>query len=241
MDHALGMSGVESVGNLNGERQGFVEGKRAAGEGVLEGAAVEKLHDDERMRIGFANFVDGAYVGVMEGGGGLGLALKAFESLRVAGDAVGKKFQRDEAVQLAVFCLVNDAHAATAEFFYDAEMPKRCGRSGWENPACGHDSSYAAGTVNERRFLKRLVTKMELPLSREWTKLSAWAMRSGIWRSGVRGLKKRMRRLLWFKSISKWLAWWRVRTKKDLSRNILAKAEDFGWRGWTMNCPVAWD
>jgi hypothetical protein len=56
---ALGMSGIESVGDLDGEGQGFVKGKRAAGDGVLEGAAVRKLHDDERMRIGFANFVDG--------------------------------------------------------------------------------------------------------------------------------------------------------------------------------------
>jgi len=122
MDDAFRMSGIKSVGNLNGERQGFVEGKRAAGDGVLESSAIEKLHDDERMRVGFADFVDGADVGVIEGGGGLGFALKAFERLRVAGDAVGKKFQRYEAVELAVFRFVHHAHAAAAEFFDDTEM-----------------------------------------------------------------------------------------------------------------------
>jgi hypothetical protein len=43
MDDALGVSGVEGVGNLNGEGKGFVEGKRTSGDGVLESAAVEKL------------------------------------------------------------------------------------------------------------------------------------------------------------------------------------------------------
>ncbi len=84
--------GVEGVGNLYGERECFVEGKRAAGDGVFESAAIEKLHDDERMRVVFADFVDGADIGVIQSGGGLGFALKAFESLGVAGNAVGKKF-----------------------------------------------------------------------------------------------------------------------------------------------------
>ncbi len=58
---------------------------------------------------------------MIQGRGGLGLALKAFESLRVGGDAVGKEFQRYEAAELAVLRFVNDAHAA-AEFFDHAEM-----------------------------------------------------------------------------------------------------------------------
>jgi len=102
--------------------------------GVFESPAVEKLHDDERMRFGFADFVDGAYVGVIEGGGGLRLALKAFESLGVAGDAVGKKFQRYEAVELTVFRFVDDAHAPTAEFSTmrkcETQRPIRLGESG---------------------------------------------------------------------------------------------------------------
>ena len=43
-----------------------------------------------------------------------------FEGLRVARDVLGEKFQRDETAELGVFGLVDDSHAAAAEFFEDA-------------------------------------------------------------------------------------------------------------------------
>ena len=66
------------------------------GDAVLESHAVEILHGDEGMAVLLADVVDGADVGVIESGGGLGLALKSCRGLRVPGDFVGKKFQRDK-------------------------------------------------------------------------------------------------------------------------------------------------
>jgi hypothetical protein len=55
-------------------------------------------------------------------GGCLGFALEVSEGLLVAGNFVGKKLQRDEALQAGVFGLINDAYASAAQIFDDAIM-----------------------------------------------------------------------------------------------------------------------
>ena len=80
------------------------------------------LSSDEGFAIVFADVVDGANVGMIQRGGGLRFALEAADSLLVAGHFVGKKFQRDEALQASVFGFVNYAHASGSEIFDDAVM-----------------------------------------------------------------------------------------------------------------------
>ena len=48
------------------------------------------------------------------------LAPKTLQHLGIAGDLVGQKFERHEAAQFGVFCLVNDAHSTDAQLFEDA-------------------------------------------------------------------------------------------------------------------------
>ena len=67
-----------------------------------------------------ADFVDGADVGMVERGGGAGLALEALERARVAGQVCREEFQRDEAAEFRVLGFVDDTHPATAEPFDDA-------------------------------------------------------------------------------------------------------------------------
>lgn len=45
--------------------------------------------------------------------------LEAGESLRVASDIVGKKFERDETVKTSVFGLVHNSHSAATELLED--------------------------------------------------------------------------------------------------------------------------
>jgi len=59
---------------------------------MFQSLAIEKFHGDERLPVLVVNFVDGADVGMVEGGGGFGFALEAGESLRVFGDFVGEEF-----------------------------------------------------------------------------------------------------------------------------------------------------
>ena len=57
---------------------------------MLQGYALEKLHGDEGLAILLADVVDRADIGVVQGGCGLGFALKAGQSLVVAGHVVGQ-------------------------------------------------------------------------------------------------------------------------------------------------------
>jgi len=120
MNDTGGVSGIEAVGDLDAPIEEGFGVERAAVDVVFEGLAVEKFHGDEVAAFEFVDFVDGADVGMVEGGGGLGFALETFERLSVASEIFGKKFEGDETAELGVFGFVNDAHAAAAEFFEDA-------------------------------------------------------------------------------------------------------------------------
>src|SRR5580692_9842749 len=117
---AFGVRGIECVGDLDGEGKQSVQLDRASTDQVLQGLAVEKFHGDEGLAVFLADVVDGANVGMVQGGCGLGFALKAGESLGVARNFVGKEFQGDETMEARVFGFVNHAHAAAAKFLDDA-------------------------------------------------------------------------------------------------------------------------
>ena len=115
-----GVSRVQCVGDLDGEREKDFHFQRTPRDAVLQGHTVQKLHGDERMTIVLADFVNRADVGMVEGGSGTSFAAETLQSLRVLGYVIQQEFQRDEAPKLGVLGLVDDAHPATAEFLDDA-------------------------------------------------------------------------------------------------------------------------
>jgi len=68
------------------------------------------------------NFINGADVRMIQGRSCLGFYAKACECLRVFGYFVGQELQGDKAVELDVFCFINQPHTATAELLEDAIM-----------------------------------------------------------------------------------------------------------------------
>ena len=86
---------------------------------------------------------------MVQRGGGAGFTLKAFESLRIVGDVIGKKFESDEAAELRVFGFVDDAHSAAAEFFDDAVVRDCLADQGGESGIAG-DSMGALGVMREQ-------------------------------------------------------------------------------------------
>jgi len=56
---------------------------------VLERGAFEVFHGDERLRRTFADVVNGADVGMIQGRGGFGFAAETAQSLRVFDNIVG--------------------------------------------------------------------------------------------------------------------------------------------------------
>ena len=86
--------------------------------------AVEKLHRDEGVAALFADFVNGADVGMVQRGCGSRLALEAVERLRVARQLLRQKFQRDEAPSRC-------PPPCTRRPFRRRRVSRRCGSERW--------------------------------------------------------------------------------------------------------------
>src|SRR5580704_9889985 len=96
MHDALGMGGVERIGNLDPERKKRVNIERPSCDAVLQGPALEKLHRDVRLLVTLADFVNGADVGMVQRRSGAGLSPEPLQSLRIARQILGQKLQRDK-------------------------------------------------------------------------------------------------------------------------------------------------
>jgi len=99
----------------------------------IESVAIKEFHGDEGTALVFANFIDGANVGVIEGGSGLGFAFETKKGFRVGGEIIGQKFESNEAVKLGVFGFIDDTHTTATKFFDDAISERWFGRAyRWE-------------------------------------------------------------------------------------------------------------
>jgi len=67
-----------------------------------------------------ADVVDGADVGMVQRGCGLGLAAKALERLRVLGQIVGKELEGNKTSEARIFGFVDHPHTAAAQLLDDA-------------------------------------------------------------------------------------------------------------------------
>ena len=87
---------------------------------MLERLPFEKLHGDEGLALVLVDVVDGADVGVVEGGGGTRLALEAFPGLVTREQPLGEELESHLSPQARVLGLVDDAHAPAAQLLEDA-------------------------------------------------------------------------------------------------------------------------
>ncbi len=84
MGDAFGVCRLESLGHLNGGREGLGELEGAFGDPLAQRPAFEEGHDDEGASIDLVDFVDRADVGVVELGGSFGFALEALAAFLIA-------------------------------------------------------------------------------------------------------------------------------------------------------------
>ena len=112
----LGVRRFEGVGNLNGQRQQLVHFHGLPAHPLRQGLPLEQLHDDEVPAFVLLNRVDGADVGVIEGGSGARFALEALQQLAVLSHLGRKKLQGHAATELGVLGFVHHAHATRAQF-----------------------------------------------------------------------------------------------------------------------------
>jgi hypothetical protein len=114
VDDAFGVGGVESFSDLRGDAKEAIEFDWLSGDEMLKGGAVKEFHGDEGAAVFFADVVDGADVGMVEGGRGFGFAAETLEGLAVGGEFFGKKFESDEAVEAGILDLIDHTHTASA-------------------------------------------------------------------------------------------------------------------------------
>ena len=132
MNDSFGVGGFESVVDFDGEIEEPAHFQGLAGDLFLERLALEEFHHDVDLAFVAADFMNGANVGVVEGGRSAGFALESFKGLLVVGQIFGEKFQCNETSQSGVFGLVNDAHPAASQLFEDAVVRDRtANHSGW--------------------------------------------------------------------------------------------------------------
>ena len=120
MNDAFGVRGVQGVGDFNRQREKDFGIDGLPVDAMLQRHAVQKFHGNERLPVLLTNIVNRADVGMIQRRCGLRFALETDECLRVSGNLLGQKLQRNKAMQAGVFGLVNNAHPAAAEFFEDA-------------------------------------------------------------------------------------------------------------------------
>ncbi len=89
---------------------------------MLQSHAIQELHDDERLTIFLANFMDRADIRMVQSRGRLRLPLEPGQRLRIFGQVSRQELQSDEAMQGKVLGLVHYTHAAAAELFDDTVM-----------------------------------------------------------------------------------------------------------------------
>src|SRR5690348_9123460 len=119
MNDSLGMSCVKRIGDLDGYCQDAVPLHRTPTNYVLQRPTFQELHRNEGLITLLADFVDSADVGMIQSRGSTSFPAKSFKRLRIFGQFIGQKLQRDEAAKLGVLSLIDHTHPAAAELFED--------------------------------------------------------------------------------------------------------------------------
>jgi hypothetical protein len=89
MNNALGVRCIQGVGNLDSQIQNLVGLQCLALDTMLQGLALEQFHRDESLAFFFADVVNRADVGMIEGRRGLSFAPKTAQSLGISRDFIG--------------------------------------------------------------------------------------------------------------------------------------------------------
>ena len=125
VDDALGMSGIESVRNLDRQTEQGLRVHSLSGDALFQRHAVHEFHGDERLTFVLTDLEDRADIWMVQRRRGLCLSLETGQRLWVSRYVVRKKLQGDKTVQAYVLGLVDDTHPAAAQLLDDAVMGNR--------------------------------------------------------------------------------------------------------------------
>ena len=78
---SFAMRSIQGVSDLDPQIHHLFKWQRLAGDAVLQRLAVEKLHRNEGLAAVFTDFMDGANIGMVQGGSSLCFTVEAAQSL----------------------------------------------------------------------------------------------------------------------------------------------------------------
>ena len=122
MDDAGGVRFGQRFRGLYADIHHFAGRQWAFPDPLGKALAVDVLHDDEDVAVLFADFVNGADVGMVERGSSLCLVNQPFPGLMTAGQRLGQHLDGNFAPEFAVFREEDLSHAACAQLPNDAVM-----------------------------------------------------------------------------------------------------------------------
>src|SRR5262245_22533166 len=115
---ALAVRGIQAPADLNPDINENVRcdgARRISGQALLQCLSFEQLHRDERPALVLFDVIDSADIRMVEGRGGLGLALEALKGDRILGELFRQELQSGTATQLEIFGFVHHSHTTAAE------------------------------------------------------------------------------------------------------------------------------
>ena len=105
------MRGGESAAGLHEHGEDLAPVARGVAQPVAHGHAVDVLHRDEHLAVGFADVVDGDTLGCASRASARASSRSSVARARIA----AQHLQRDPAIELGIVGRVDDAHAARTE------------------------------------------------------------------------------------------------------------------------------
>ncbi len=115
MQDAVTVCFGQGVNDVHRHRQRLAKTERTPAQSGLERLAIHVLHRDEEQPVGFAHFVHGADVGMVERGGGARFANQPGSRVGVGRCFCRKELQRNMPAELGVVSEVDLAHPARPE------------------------------------------------------------------------------------------------------------------------------
>ena len=115
MDDALLMRGFECLGDLFGDRQGFIERDRPLFDPIRQCRSFDEFKDQGPNTISFLKAVDLRDVGMVERSQNLCFTLKPRQSLWVGRERFGEDLERHLPLELGISRLIDLSHAALAD------------------------------------------------------------------------------------------------------------------------------
>ena len=115
MTKVLKKGGVEAIGDLHAQVDGFVDGERTALKALVESFALDQFEDEKADVLDLVDAVNLCHVGMVEAGQGAGLALEAMQALLVFREVFGQDLDRDLSVQARIFRTPHFAHGASSD------------------------------------------------------------------------------------------------------------------------------